>query len=718
MRDGACSAPGRERGSLPRGRPGNTVLHLKQTPQLFGDFAHNLNAVEGDESRQAWVEDMDTDKPDPRVRQGRMGQGAGMASMGAGAEQRALPLSCPPTHLCALAQELRTPTKDRAVCEKRSPIHGVVLGATERSYLMRDSQIDVMRNVVGGVEDTGLSFKLTPPPGAAGLGGMGGGGATPTLTPPKALLMNQVRCRGGRRWEAHHVAVLLRGGCSGASGSSGPRLAPHTPAPPSNHPQQERKMNMISPLSGASLWHADIETGKVVSEWKFQKDGVDVAMKDITTENKGAQVRPGGGAAAGNGWRPPAVRVSRQTPDRSASSHTPTPTLLPAPHCRSTTALCSWGWTPTGWHGGTCATRTASCPRPPPPWWRTQAARTTRAAPSSGARAGGYGRLRCRAVRTLGLAEGGARHGCHAFPTTTRHPPPPRPAAAWPPAATGTWWWAPTTARCGCTARRRSRRPRPPSPAWACPSPRSTSRTTVGGHGDGAALAALARPHSAAALRVAHVGWPVRSPQLTLTLNPAGKWVLATTRNYLMVIKTSYKDPKSGKELCGFTNRMGTAAPAPRLLRLKTGAPRGGGVALHSLCVPACLPLATAQPQLPKHTSTQLPSLSLCPTPRPCTRGPEADQERCAGEGALHLDHGARSPGALGRRLVRQLHRALELQVRSQPAAAGCVRLGGGAGVGVPTPPLACSLCLAPPGPCPSAPRPLPGLSRLQSPRW
>jgi hypothetical protein len=53
---------------------------------------------------------------------------------------------------------------------------------------------------------------------------------------------------------------------------------------------QERKMNMISPLSGTALWHADIETGKVVSEWRFQKDGVDVAMKDITTENKAAQV--------------------------------------------------------------------------------------------------------------------------------------------------------------------------------------------------------------------------------------------------------------------------------------------------------------------------------------------------------------------------------------------------------------------------------------------
>ncbi len=28
----------------------------------------------------------------------------------------------------------------------------------------------------------------------------------------------------------------------------------------------------------------------MISEWKFQKDGVDVAMKDITTENKAAQV--------------------------------------------------------------------------------------------------------------------------------------------------------------------------------------------------------------------------------------------------------------------------------------------------------------------------------------------------------------------------------------------------------------------------------------------
>ena len=46
--------------------------------------------------------------------------------------------------------------------------------------------------------------------------------------------------------------------------------------------------------------------------------------------------------------------------------------------------------------------------------------------------------------------------------------------------------------------------------------------------------------------------------------------MLATTKNYLMVLKTSYKDKASGKDLCGFTSKMGSAAPAPRLLRLKT----------------------------------------------------------------------------------------------------------------------------------------------------
>lgn len=38
--------------------------------QLFGEYATSLNGVENDESRQHWVEDMDTDQPDPRVGRG------------------------------------------------------------------------------------------------------------------------------------------------------------------------------------------------------------------------------------------------------------------------------------------------------------------------------------------------------------------------------------------------------------------------------------------------------------------------------------------------------------------------------------------------------------------------------------------------------------------------------------------------------------------------
>lgn len=46
-----------------------------------------------------------------------------------------------------------------------------------------------------------------------------------------------------------------------------------------------------------------------------------------------------------------------------------------------------------------------------------------------------------------------------------------------------------------------------------------------------------------------------------------GKWVLATTDSFLIVIKTIYKD--GPKELCGFTSRLGNKAPAPRLLKLR-----------------------------------------------------------------------------------------------------------------------------------------------------
>ena len=42
------------------------------------------------------------------------------------------------------------------------------------------------------------------------------------------------------------------------------------------------------------LHQLDIETDKIVSEWRFGKDGTDVTMRDITNDTKGAQMDPSG----------------------------------------------------------------------------------------------------------------------------------------------------------------------------------------------------------------------------------------------------------------------------------------------------------------------------------------------------------------------------------------------------------------------------------------
>lgn len=38
----------------------------------------------------------------------------------------------------------------------------------------------------------------------------------------------------------------------------------------------ESRMNMLSPGDATKLYHADVEYGKVVSEWRFNKDEVDI----------------------------------------------------------------------------------------------------------------------------------------------------------------------------------------------------------------------------------------------------------------------------------------------------------------------------------------------------------------------------------------------------------------------------------------------------------
>ncbi|GFH10605.1 VID27 domain-containing protein [Haematococcus lacustris] len=58
------------------------------------------------------------------------------------------------------------------------------------------------------------------------------------------------------------------------------------------------------------------------------------------------------------------------------------------------------------------------------------------------------------------------------------------------------------------------------------------------------------------------------APITAIDVTHDGKWVLATTDKYLMVVKTTYEDDK-GRDANGFTSRMGGRGAVPRLLRLR-----------------------------------------------------------------------------------------------------------------------------------------------------
>ncbi|KAI7731088.1 hypothetical protein M8C21_001267 [Ambrosia artemisiifolia] len=66
----------------------------------------------------------------------------------------------------------------------------------------------------------------------------------------------------------------------------------------------ETNMLLMSPMSKGKphtngIHQFDIETGKVVTEWKFAKDGTDITMRDVTNDSKGAQMDPSGSTFLG-----------------------------------------------------------------------------------------------------------------------------------------------------------------------------------------------------------------------------------------------------------------------------------------------------------------------------------------------------------------------------------------------------------------------------------
>ena len=129
-------------------------------------------------------------------------------------------------------------------------IQSLALGALDNSFLVSDNGIQVVKNFAHGIHGKGAFVNFSD-------GYQKGGGGSSYCTPKKTLLM-----------------------------------------------RAETNMLLMSPMGGGKLHSTglhqlDIETGKVVSEWMFGKDGTEITMRDITNDSKGAQLDPSGSTFLG-----------------------------------------------------------------------------------------------------------------------------------------------------------------------------------------------------------------------------------------------------------------------------------------------------------------------------------------------------------------------------------------------------------------------------------
>ncbi|KZV48082.1 dem protein [Dorcoceras hygrometricum] len=132
-------------------------------------------------------------------------------------------------------------------------IQSLTLGALDNSFLVGDSGIQVVRNYNHGIQGKGIYVNFND----GRLSRTNGDGNTNYLTPRKTLLM-----------KAETNMLLMSPVMDGKPHSTG-------------------------------LHQLDIETGRVVSEWRFEKDGTDITMRDITNDSKGAQMDPSGATFLG-----------------------------------------------------------------------------------------------------------------------------------------------------------------------------------------------------------------------------------------------------------------------------------------------------------------------------------------------------------------------------------------------------------------------------------
>ncbi|PON69098.1 Vacuolar import/degradation, Vid27-related [Parasponia andersonii] len=122
-------------------------------------------------------------------------------------------------------------------------VQSLTLGALDNSFLVSDTGVQVYRNLRHGIHGKGVCVKYDS-------GSSRGGSSLGKLTPNKALLM-----------------------------------------------RAETNMLLMSPFKegkphSTGLQQLDIETGKIVTDWKFEKDGTEITMRDITNDTKGSQLDP------------------------------------------------------------------------------------------------------------------------------------------------------------------------------------------------------------------------------------------------------------------------------------------------------------------------------------------------------------------------------------------------------------------------------------------
>ncbi len=142
------------------------------------------------------------------------------------------------------------------------------------------------------MQDTGLSFNTpqskrrgsnlgTPGGGAGGSGGAG-------LTPSKLLLMhgerqmNMLEPEGGSN--LFQVCPSPRSETTVCMPVSRVHYLAHLVAISLQAPPPNLQLGTRCVLCRLQM---DIETGKTVAEWGFQKDGTDVSMKDLVNDTKG-----------------------------------------------------------------------------------------------------------------------------------------------------------------------------------------------------------------------------------------------------------------------------------------------------------------------------------------------------------------------------------------------------------------------------------------------